>query len=70
MRAHHEGTGQDQIYIEGVIIYGEGKSHTGKNNGEVNKIRIDLDEFMDKVEFANKEQATKIMIKEINFSHS
>ena len=36
--------------IEGVVVYGEGKSHTGKNNDAVNKIRIDLEEFIEKVE--------------------
>ncbi len=34
---------------------GEGKSFTGKNNDEVNKIRIDLEEFVSKQELANKE---------------
>jgi hypothetical protein len=29
-----------------VVVYGEGKSHTGKGNDEVNKIRIDLEEFV------------------------
>ena len=34
----------------------------------MNKIRIDLDEFMPSAEFSNKEQARRIMIKEVNFS--
>ncbi len=50
---------------------GEGKSHTGKNNDEVNKIRIDLEEFNQKSNlFSNKEQAMKILIKEVNFSEN
>ena len=68
LKAHHDGNGRDPVYIEGVVIYGEGKSFTGKNNDEINKIRIDLEEFMPRAQFSNRKQALSIMIKEINFS--
>ena len=71
LKAHWNGKPSQEITIEGVVIYGEGKSHTGKGNDEVNKIRIDLEEFMEKCEFqGNPEQAKRIMIKEVNFSDS
>ena len=40
MKAHWNGQPREQVTIEGVVIYGEGKSHTGKGNDEVNKIRM------------------------------
>ena len=45
LKAHWNGKKQSEVVMEGVIVQGEGKSHTGKNNDEVNKIRIDLEEF-------------------------
>ena len=51
LKAHWNGKPSEQVTIEGVVIYGEGKSHTGKGNDEVNKIRIDLEEFVQKCEF-------------------
>lgn len=57
-----------EVMVEGVIIYGEGKSHKGKDNDDKNKIRIDLEEFVKNTEFVNKEQASKIMIKAVNFN--
>ncbi len=71
LKAHWNGKPSEQVTIEGVVIYGEGKSHTGKGNDEVNKIRIDLEEFVQRSEFhGNPEQAKRIMIKEVNFSES
>ena len=58
----------EETEIEGVLTLGEGKSHTGKNNDEVNKIRIDLEEFIQKTEFSNKDIATRLLIKEVDFN--
>jgi len=51
LKAHWNGKPSEQVTIEGVVIYGEGKSHTGKGNDEVNNIRIDLEEFVQRSEF-------------------
>ncbi len=71
MKMHWNGQKSLQTTIEGVLVKGEGKSHTGKNNDEVNKIRIDLEEFVEKTQlFSNKEQAREILIKEVNFAEN
>lgn len=44
LNAHWTTSGKTAI--EGVVVYGEGKSFTGKNNDDINKIRIDLEEFI------------------------
>ena len=48
LKAHWQGQTNLEQVIEGVIVYGEGKSHTGKGNDEVNKIRIDLEDIIGK----------------------
>lgn len=57
IKAHQTGARAD---FEGVVVFGEGKSHTGKNNDSVNKIRIDLEEFLSNPkapQFSNRFQA-------------
>ena len=70
LKVHWNGKKQEEVVLEGVIVKGEGKSNTGKNNDEVNKIRIDLEEFVGKTDFANREQAKKLILKEINFNEN
>eukprot|EP00347_Sterkiella_histriomuscorum_P006546 403352358 len=70
LKIHWNKRDNQEQAIEGILVYGEGKSETGMQDDLVNKIRIDLEELIKLTEFQNKEQATKIMIKEVNFAQN
>ncbi|CDW84832.1 surfeit locus 1 family protein [Stylonychia lemnae] len=70
LKIHWNSTENSEQIIEGVIMRGEGKCQTGKEDDEKNKIRIDLEEFVKNTEFGNKDVAKQIMIREVNFNEN
>jgi len=54
LKIHRQDAGKE-VVVEGVVFKSEGKSHTGKQNDEVNKLRIDLEEFIKKTDLSNRD---------------